>query len=425
MTLFVWAALAGFSFLSFANEPCPTPQPTLKIENKDVFEQISAANTRPPKELVVSEDEIPAFLKNKIGDGPDQIEPVVLERARKAYINQTIKGKTNNACYMAMDATRPHLLNQKKADAGAPIQIGNRLYLICESLGIFKALPSGHGGGINLSKRDASLNLKNGRHCVKYFGNVQESNFTMGGLYVTGNIDKFFKGRLKQKDGSYCDFYRPFLNMIGEGETANAKQRAIGAHPAVLFNTSKELCDLSSPHANRLGYVRYGEKLIDYSGGRTEGCLGLQPDIAPAILAIAEDRPMSIYIYPQKSDIQKMTDASVTEKPYWNAECLKAIGTPVYFGANESPKLENAIRAQDEAEEKAQKILEAREAERRTAIESGQPDPYPGVAPIKPRCPNVGDTAVTFGPPEDPPSPAPSADGPPVPDPKTPSTTVR
>lgn len=421
MILLILAAMAGFSFSSSANDPCPAAKPFLKIDSKDAFGQISTANERPTKEIAISESEIPAFLKNKIGEGPDQIAQVVLDRARKAYFTQTNKGKANNVCYMAMDATKPHLLNQKQSDAGSPVQIGHRLYLICESLGIFKALPAGHGGGINLSKRDPTLNLKNGRHCAKYFGNVQDSNFTMGGLYLTGDTDIFFKGRLKQTDGSYCDFYRPFLNMVGEGETANAKQRAIGAHPAVLFNASKELCDLSSPHANRLGYVRYGEKLIEYSGGRTEGCIGLQPEIAPAILAIAQNHPMSIYIYPQKNDIQQMTDASVAEKPYWNAECLKAIGSPVYFGANESPKLENAIRAQNEAEEKAQKILSAREAERRAAIEAGQPDPYPGVAPIKPRCPSVGDAAVTFGP-TDPENPIAA---PPVPDPKTPAATAR
>jgi hypothetical protein len=47
------------------------------------------------------------------------------------------EGVVNNSCYFAMDATRPG-------------GFGRRFYVICEASRTFRALPSGHGSGLNL-----------------------------------------------------------------------------------------------------------------------------------------------------------------------------------------------------------------------------------------------------------------------------------
>lgn len=331
-----------FAFPTFADvNSCPDAKPSLLIDNKDMLGQVTAANGAPYAKNLRFQASIPEFLQNHIGPGPDQIPGVVLERARELFLQKRKERKSKNVCYAAMDATRPHLINEEEADKGGPLKLGHRLFLICESLGIFKALPVSHGGGVDLRKQNPNLNLKNGRRCAKYFGNVLDGFFTMGGNYLTDTIKYSYKGKLLQKDKSYCDYSRPFLRFTGEGETANSAQREIGAHPVLKMGKGKERCDPTNPHKDAQGYVYFADKLENYNGGRTEGCLGMPEDAATTFLAVARDHPMSVYVYPQKQDIEKM--AGDGPKPYWNEECLKEIGSPAYFGVGMNSDLEQAI----------------------------------------------------------------------------------
>ena len=59
-------------------------------------------------------------------------------------------------------------------------------------------------------------------------------------------------------------FSRSFVQFDGEGDTANARPRAIGGHPAVLLRGVCLRKDPDSPYANHDGYVPYG-KLVNYS----------------------------------------------------------------------------------------------------------------------------------------------------------------
>ena len=88
------------------------------------------------------------------------------------------EGAVNNPCYFARDATRP---------AG----LGRRFYVICEADRTFRAVPSGHGSGLNL---EGIANFANGIRCAKNFSNAMESKLTTGGPYVTAEIRTSFKG---------------------------------------------------------------------------------------------------------------------------------------------------------------------------------------------------------------------------------------
>jgi hypothetical protein len=82
--------------------------------------------------------DIPAWLRPNVGEGESQIAPVVLQRARALYFKKVHAGAIRNPCYFAMDATRPHDLNDGK--------VGARFYVICESARSFRAFSAGHGG---------------------------------------------------------------------------------------------------------------------------------------------------------------------------------------------------------------------------------------------------------------------------------------
>src|SRR5215467_7415120 len=69
--------------------------------------------------------DIPAWLRPNVGEREGQIAPVVLQRARALYSKKVRAGVVRNPCYFAMDATRPHKLDDGK--------VGARFYVICES----------------------------------------------------------------------------------------------------------------------------------------------------------------------------------------------------------------------------------------------------------------------------------------------------
>jgi hypothetical protein len=230
-----------------------------------------------------------------------------------------------NSCYFAMDATRPNDLGDNKS--------GRRFYVICETKKSFRAIAAGHGGGRDLQ---GIANFKNARTCAKNFGDAMDSKLTAGGAYVTGETTASYEGYYRVAAGKNAVLMRSFVQFDGEGETANARVRAIGGHAAVLLRKVCRLKDAKSPHADRDGYVRFG-KLVDYSGGRSDGCTSWSPADARIIVAMVKGDPTTLYIYPDAADIAAVDQAVKAGKPpsqtglYWNVACLKEIHAPKYW----------------------------------------------------------------------------------------------
>ena len=262
---------------------------------------------------------VPAWLQAHIGDGDGQISALVLQRARGFHLQKVRDGAVNNPCYFAFDATRP---------AGD----GRRFYAICEADRTFRAVPSGHGSGRNLP---GVADFSNGTRCAKNFSNAEDSKLTTGGGYVTAEIRTSFKGYYNAA-GSYEPLMRSFLQFEGEGDTANARARAIGGHPGVIVSWICRMKFPSSPYADKDGYVPYG-KLIDYGDGRSNGCTSWPAADSDKILALAENKPTTVYIYPEASDIVAVGRAvKAGQSPsraglYWDASCLREIGAPNFW----------------------------------------------------------------------------------------------
>ncbi len=269
--------------------------------------------------------EVPAWLGLHIGDGDGQIAPLVLQRARTLYLRKVSEGAVRNPCYFAMDATRPNETGEGHA--------GNRFYVICEDDRSFHAIPAGHGAGRDL---DGLADFANGRRCVKNFGNAMDSELTAGGAYVTAETKPSFKGYYRASARQDAVLIRSFVQFEGEGDTANARQRAIGGHAAVAL---KGVClrkDPGSPYANRDGYVPFGTR-VEYPGGRSNGCTSWSPSDVPKIVAMVKDDPTTLYIYPGASDVEAVARAvAAGQSPartgsYWNEACLKEIRSPRYW----------------------------------------------------------------------------------------------
>ena len=265
---------------------------------------------------------IPAWLQAHVGTGDGKIAPVVLERARGLYQRKVAEGTVVNPCYMAMDATRPSISN------GEP---GRRYYIICEQDQAFWAISSGYGNGRNLKRADFS----NGRMCAKNFSNAEGSKLTAGGIYVTAETRTSFKG-YRTESGKKTPFHRTFILFDGEGETANARERAIGGHEARFLKWQCRYKNSSSPHADEDGYVPFG-RMVNYTSGRSNGCTTWSPFNADLVLAIVQDNPTTLYIYPEGRDIDAVAAAVKSGKSpsraglYWNDTCLRAIGAPKFW----------------------------------------------------------------------------------------------
>jgi hypothetical protein len=268
---------------------------------------------------------VPAWLQAHLGEGEGQIAPIVLMRARALYQRKLSQGAVRNPCYFAFDATRPH-------DLGGG-RLGRRFYIVCESERSFRAISAGHGGGRDLT---GVADFSNDRRCVKNFGNAMDSELTAGGAYVTAETAASFKGYYRAPAGGEAVFMRAFLKFDGEGETANARERAIGGHAAVLLRGVCRQRDPMSPHADPDGYVPFG-KLVTYAAGRSDGCTSWSPSDAGTVIAMARDDPTTLYIYPESRDIDAVARAvKAGEAPsraglYWNAACLKEIGAPRFW----------------------------------------------------------------------------------------------
>jgi hypothetical protein len=267
----------------------------------------------------------PAWLQAHVGDREGQIARVVLERARALYLKKVRDGAVRSPCYFAMDATRPNYASERT--------LGRRFFIICEADRSFRAISAGHGSGHDLK---GIVDFANGRRCAKNFGNAIDSNLTTGGAYVTGETKTSFKGYYRVSTRRDAVLVRSFVQFDGEGETANARQRAIGGHAAVSLKGVCRRKDPHSPHANHDGYVPFGT-LVDYSAGRSNGCTSWSPSDARQIIPMLKDNPSTIYIYPESYDIEAIGKAVATgQLPssrglYWNASCLKEIGSPKFW----------------------------------------------------------------------------------------------
>ncbi len=278
-----------------------------------------------PKSAAAQSPDPPSWLEAHVGEGEGQITPVVLRRARALYFHKLRAGEIRNPCYFAMDATRPN-------DLGAG-RLGRRFYVICESRQIFRAIPAGHGGGRDLK---GLADFENGRVCAKNFGNAQDSKLTTGGPYITREIKTSFKGYYPVASGHPAALYRSFVQFDGEGDAANARERAIGGHPAELLRNMCRRKVPGDPHADGDGYAPFGN-LVFYAGGRSNGCTSWSPEDAALVIPIMKDDPTTVYIYPESDDIDAVARAAKAGRSptsaglYWNAFCLKEIHAPKYW----------------------------------------------------------------------------------------------
>ena len=259
--------------------------------------------------------DVPDWLRAHVGEGEGQIAPIVLQRARALYLQKTSAGAAKNPCYFAMDATRP----------------GRRFYIICEAEKSFRTISSGYGGGRQVSGK----NFANGKRCAKNFGNAMDSRLTTGGAYMTGEVITSFKGYYRAS-GKDAPLIRSFVQFVGEGDTANAKERDIGGHPAVLLRGVCRRKKPDSSYADQDGYVPYGN-LEDYADGRSNGCTSWSRSDAEQIIPMLKDKPTTLYIYPEAADIDAIAQAMKAGRSparaglYWNASCLREIGSPKFW----------------------------------------------------------------------------------------------
>ncbi|MBA8880944.1 hypothetical protein FHW16_004679 [Phyllobacterium myrsinacearum] len=264
-------------------------------------------------------------MKVHIGENEGQIAPPVLQRARALYVRKVREGTVKNPCYFAMDATRPNDLNDGKS--------GGRFYTICEAAQTFRVISSGHGSGRNLK---GVADFANGRECARNFGNAMDSNLTAGGMYVTGETKTSFKGYYRVSGTKDAALLRSFIQFDGEGETANARQRAIGGHAAAVVAGVCLKKNPESRYANRDGFVPLG-KLVEYAGGRSDGCTSWTESDAGQIISMVKDNPTTLYIYPESADIAAIAKAVASGRSlsksglYWNESCLKEIGVPKFW----------------------------------------------------------------------------------------------
>jgi hypothetical protein len=153
---------------------------------------------------------------------------------------------------------------------------------------------------------------------------------------VTGETKTSFKGYYRVSARKDAALIRSFVQFDGQGETANARQREIGGHTAELLGNVCLRKDPRSPYANHDGYVPFG-KLVDYAGGRSDGCTSWSPSDARQIIAMLKDDPTTLYIYPDAADIDAIARAVAAGRSlsrarlYWNASCLKEIHSPKFW----------------------------------------------------------------------------------------------
>lgn len=245
-----------------------------------VLVMVLAAVNPLPAQTTPGVTDIPAWLEQHVGTGEGQIAPVVLHRARDLYHEHLREGGICNPCYLAMDATRP-----STASSGAPAE---RFYIICEAEPSFRAVSAGYGSGRDLPE----ATFRNGRECARHFSNAEGSNLTMGGAYLTAETRTSFKGYFGQSDDR-VPFERTFLLFDGMDETDNAREREIGGHVAMFLRWQCRFSNPESPNADDEGFVPFGQ-LINYDGGRSNGCTTWSDDVAEEIISLVEGDPTTL-----------------------------------------------------------------------------------------------------------------------------------
>ncbi len=277
-----------------------------------------------PRTLAAEQtSDIPDWLEAHVGTGDGQIAAIALKRARAHYQKKVKEGAVKNPCYFAMDATRPSTTRSGR--------IGRRFYIICEADRTFRAVSSGYGNGRKLRR----ANFSNGRQCARNFSNAEGSKLTTGGAYVTAETRTSFKGYYRHA-GKRKPLLRTFLLFDGEGDTANARERAIGGHPAIFLRWRCRYKHTKSTYADKKGYVPFG-RLVNYTGGRSNGCTTWSPAQSKHILAMVQDNPTTLYIYPESGDINAVAKAVKNKTSlasaglYWNTTCLRTIRSPKFW----------------------------------------------------------------------------------------------
>ena len=158
---------------------------------------------------------------------------------------------------------------------------------------------------------------------------------TTGGAYMTGEVITSFKGYYRLA-GRETTLIRSFVQFDGERDTANARQREIGGHAAVLLRGVCRRKKPDSPYADQEGYVPYGT-VENYTDGRSSGCTSWSASDADQIIPMMKDKPTTLYIYPEAADIDAVAQAVKAGRSppraglYWNASCLREIGAPKFW----------------------------------------------------------------------------------------------
>ncbi|MEM8580693.1 MAG: hypothetical protein AAGF50_05800, partial [Pseudomonadota bacterium] len=144
-----------------------------------------------------------------------------------------------------------------------------------------------------------------------------------------------FKGYYN-RSGVATPFHRTFVLFDGEGETSNARERAIGGHRAMFLKWQCRLKNPKSRYADEEGYVPFGS-LVDYTSGRSNGCTTWSRSATSEIIPLIEGNPTTLYIYPESRDIEAVASAVKSGASpaqaglYWNNSCLKQIGAPKFW----------------------------------------------------------------------------------------------
>jgi hypothetical protein len=171
--------------------------------------------------------------------------------------------------------------------------------------------------------------------CLLWVDSVEKVGGCDARISVIQSLSSF-KGYYRVSERIYAALIRPFVQFDGEGDAANARLRAIGGHPAVLLRAICLRQDPDSPYADSEGYVPFG-KLENYAGGRSNGFTSWSWSDAGQIIPMMEEKPTTLYIYPESDDIDAVAQAVKSGRSlsrtglYWNASCLKEIHTPKFW----------------------------------------------------------------------------------------------
>jgi hypothetical protein len=81
---------------------------------------------------------------------------------------------------------------------------------------------------------------------------------------------------------------------------------------------------------------------VNYTGGRSNGCTTWSPSDAELIIPIVKDRPTTLYIYPESTDIVAVVRVVKAGRSpssaglYWNTSCLREIHFPNFLAEGSS-----------------------------------------------------------------------------------------